>query len=98
MVWASENVSTGLKEPQAEAPQVTVHCTLGLAVTSLVISALSGMEAPTSMEAGTVAKNATEMGMGGTMVTVAETDLVVSATAVAVMVTVLPVGIAEGAV
>jgi hypothetical protein len=50
------------------------------------------------MEAGTVAKNATEMGMGGTMVTVAETDLVVSATAVAVMVTVLPVGIAEGAV
>jgi len=98
VVWASEVVSIGLKEPQVEAPQVTLHWTLGLAETSLRMAALSGMEAPTSMEAGTVAKNETEMGMGGTMVTVAEMDLVVSATAVAVMVTVPPAGMAEGAV
>ena len=40
----------------------------------------------------------TESGSGGTMVICAETDLVVSATEVAVTVTVAPVGIAAGAV
>ncbi len=40
----------------------------------------------------------TEIGIGGTIVTCAETDLLLSATEVAVTVTVVPAGIAEGAV
>ena len=40
----------------------------------------------------------TEIGIGGTIVICAETDLLLSATEVAVTVTVVPAGIAEGAV
>ena len=98
VVGASFVVGVGLKDPQAELLQVTVHFAWGLALTSLVIRTRKGAAALTWRDAGTVPKNETAMGMGATMVTVAEIVLVESATAVAVMVTVAPEGMAVGAV
>ena len=93
----SFDVVEGEKEPQAALKQATVHCTSGLAETSLVIATLIGAVVLICSEAGGAPWKATVIGMGGVMVMVADTDLVVSASEVAVTVTVPPVGMALGA-
>jgi hypothetical protein len=90
-------VVTGEKLPQADPPHVTVHVTCGLADTSFVTRAPSGNCAPACSEAGGGVAKLTTIGIGPTMVIWAETDLVGSATEVAVTVTVLPLGMAAGA-
>jgi hypothetical protein len=69
-----------------------------LAETSLLIPALKENVAPICKEAGGVAKKLTLIGIGATIVIVVDADLVVSATDVAVTVTLEPLGIVEGAV
>jgi hypothetical protein len=63
-----------------------------------VIPALIENCAPASSDAGGGAKNETAIGIGGTIVIFADVDRLVSATDVAVTVTVDPAGIAEGAI
>jgi hypothetical protein len=63
----------------------------------LAIAALIWIEVPICTEAGTAAKNDTAIGIGGTIVTTADTVFVVSVAAVAVIVTVPPDGIVPGA-
>ncbi len=63
-----------------------------------MIPALIENCAPTCSEAGGIAKNETAIGIGGTIVIFPDTDRLVSATEVAVTVTVVPAGIADGAV
>lgn len=96
VVAAPVGVVVGLSDPQAVAPQVTVQVTVGFAETSFAALARRGNCALTCSEAGGE-RMLTEIGIGATMVIRAETDLVVSATEVAVTVTVVPVGIAAGA-
>jgi hypothetical protein len=84
-----------LNAPQAPAlPHVTDHVTPLLAE-SFVTTAVSGVVALVSSEAGGAGLRATEIAL---MEMVAEADFVVSVTDVAVTVTVLPVGAAAGAV
>jgi hypothetical protein len=90
-------VLAGENEPQAAVAQVTVQRTWGLAETSLVMTTLSATLASTCREAGVGAANATVIGIGGTIVIVAESWIDGSATDVAVSVTVDPDGIAAGA-
>ena len=90
-------VVVGLSEPHAVAPQVTVHVTSGFAETSFAMVAMGENCALTCKDAGGE-RMLTEIGIGGTIVICAETDLPVSATEVAVTVTVVPAGIADGAV
>ena len=87
-----------MNEPQAALEQVAVHCTWGFAETSLVMIALTGVVALICSDAGGTPWKETVIGIGGVMVIVAETDLVVSATEVAFTVAVPPEGMAEGAV
>jgi hypothetical protein len=87
-----------LNDPHEDPPHVTAHVTCGFAVTSLVIPALIENCAPACNEAGGAAKNETAIGIGGTIVIVADADRLVSVTDVAVTVTVDPAGIAAGAV
>jgi len=98
VVVASLVVVVGLKEPQSVSPQPTVHFTCGLAEVSYLMTASQDAVELTCKDAGIGDWKATEIAMGGEMVTTAEIDLVVSAAAVAVIVTVPPAGIAEGAV
>jgi hypothetical protein len=91
-------VVAGLKDPHDASPQATVHFTCGLADVSFLITAFHDTAAFTCKDAGIVGWNETEIAMGGTIVMTAEMDLLVSADAVAVMVTVPPEGIVEGAV
>ncbi len=98
VVTASFAVVAGLKEPHSDPPQVTVHFTWGLAEVSFVIIAFKVTAEFTSSDAGMAGGNETTIGMGGTILMVAETDLLVSAAAVAVSVTVLPEGMFAGAV
>lgn len=81
-------------------PALTVQFTNGWELGSLVTLALKSTFAFTCMEEGTVPVNAMVIGGGGAVVivTVNEADLVESATEVAVIVTVDPVGTADGAV
>jgi hypothetical protein len=97
-VSASFAVVVGLNDPHEDPPHVTAHVTCGFAVTSLVIPALIENCAPACNEAGGAAKNETAIGIGGTIVIVVDADRLVSATDVAVTVTVDPAGIAAGAV
>jgi hypothetical protein len=86
-----------LKEPQApELPQVTDQVTPAFLL-SLLTTATRLLVAPGMREVGGVGFRATEM-PGAVMVMVAEADLVVSVTEVAVMVTVPEGGMARGAV
>jgi hypothetical protein len=62
------------------------------------MTALHDAVAFTCSDAGIAGWKETEIAMGGTIVMTAETDLVLSAAAVALKVTVPPEGIAEGAV
>jgi hypothetical protein len=78
-------------------PHVTVHFTSGFADVSLVIVAFSVTAAFTSSDAGVAGGKVTAIGIGATIVTVAEIDLLLSAAAVAVIVTVVPEGMAAGA-
>ena len=55
-----------LNEPQEAELQVTVHRTLGFAVTSLVMIAMRGNDVLTCSDAGGGAKKDTAIGMGGT--------------------------------
>jgi hypothetical protein len=91
-------VVVGLKEPHSEPPQLTVHFTWGLAEVSFVTVAPKDTVAFTCTDAGIDAAKETAIERGGVMVTVAEIDLVESAAAVAVIVTVDPAGMAAGAV
>jgi hypothetical protein len=90
----------GLKLPQAPAlPQFTVHVTCGLLELSLLTNAVScSLEFTRTALGGAGLKETVTAPLGPVMVRVAEADLVGSVTEVAVMVTVLPVGTAEGAV
>jgi hypothetical protein len=97
LVPTSSPVVAGLKDPQPVPPHVTVHVTSGFALTSLVIEACSGNSAFTSSEAGSVPLNATEIGIGGTIVIVIDLEREVFAIDVAVTVTVAPLGTAGGA-
>lgn len=98
VVGTSLAVVAGLNDPQAVAPQVTVQFTWGFAVTSFIIWARIDNDEPTCIEAGGALKNVTEIGIGGTILIVAEAESDESATEVAVTVTVPPEGIAGGAV
>lgn len=90
-------VEVELKEPQApELPQVTVQVTPPFLV-SLLTTAVRLLVAPTMSDVGGTGLRATVI-PGAVMVMVADWDLVVSVTEVAVTVTVPPVGIAAGAV
>ena len=97
VVCTLARVVVGLTEPHTVAPQVTVHVTSGFAEVSFATVAMGENWALTCKEAGGE-RMLTEIGSGGTIVICAETDLLVSATEVAVTVTVAPVGIAAGAV
>jgi len=90
-------VLVGLNEPHVVVPHVTVHVTSELAETSFAIVATRESCAFTCTDAGGE-RMLTESGGGRTIVICAETDLLVSATEVAVTVTVVPAGIAAGAV
>jgi hypothetical protein len=97
-VLAPLPVVVGLKEPQTLEPQATLQVTSGFAEVSFVIIATKGDVAPTCSDAGGCVKRFTTMGIGDTIVTVAETVLLGSATELAVIFTVEPLGIASGAV
>jgi hypothetical protein len=86
-----------LNEPHAVVPHVTVHVTSGFAETSFAIFAMRE-DCPLICRDAGGERMLTEIGIGGTIVICAETDLLLSATEVAVTVTVVPAGIAEGAV
>src|ERR1700722_12032367 len=86
-----------LNDPHAVVAHDTVHVTSGFADTSFVIVATREDCALTCRDAGGSGM-LTEIGIGATMVICAETDLLLSATEVAVTVTVVPTGIAAGAV
>lgn len=86
----------GLKLPHVELPQATVQATPA-ALLSLLTFAVKLTEAPTGRDVGGL-EIATEIGAGAVMVIDTEADLVVSATEVAVTVTVFPVGTVAGAV
>ena len=88
----------GLNEPQEDEPQVTLHETSGFAEVSLEISARSVVVALTCKEAGVTPRKETVIGTGGVMVILAEIVFVVSPTKVAVIVTLVPDGMAAGAV
>jgi hypothetical protein len=91
-------VVAGLKEPQGELPQVTDQVTPALLL-SLLTTAVRLVVAPFVSDAGGLGLSATEIAGGGrVMVTVAEADLVVSVTEVAVIVTVFAEGTVAGAV
>ena len=93
-------VVAGLKLPQApELPQVTVQLTPPFLL-SLLTTAVRLVVVPVTSDVGAAGLNVTEMAGGGgaVIVIVAEADFVVSETDVAVTVTVLLVGTAEGAV
>lgn len=79
-----------------ELPQATVQATPA-ALLSLLTFAVKLTEAPTGRDVGGL-EIATEIGAGAVMVIDTEADLVVSATEVAVRVTVFPVGTPGGAV
>ncbi len=98
MVAVSLVVVAELNEPQAAEPHVTVHCTRGFAVTSLVIAATREVVVLTSSDAGGGTGKVTAIGMGGTIVMTAEAALVGVAMEVAVTVTVEPEGMVAGAV
>jgi hypothetical protein len=88
----------GLKEPQAVPSQPIAHFTCGLAEVSFLMKASHDTAAFTCNDAGIGDWNKTEIAMGGEIAITAEIDLVGSAAAVAVIVTVPPGGITEGAV
>jgi hypothetical protein len=91
-------VLVGLNEPHAVmVPHATVHVTSGFPETSFATVAPIEYCAFICRDAGGEGM-LTEIGIGATMVICAEMDLLPSATDVAVTITVVPVGIAEGAV
>jgi hypothetical protein len=91
-------VLVGLNPPQAPMlPQVTDQVTPAFAE-SLLTTAVSDVVALVWSEEGGSGLKATEIGTAAVMVMVADADFVVSVTEVAVTVTVLPVGTADGAV
>ena len=95
VVWTPLGVFMGLNEPQLPAgaqDQVTPFCE-----GSPVTSAVSGVELPTCRVFGGWGLKESEMA-GAVMVMVALADLVLSVTEVAVTITTLPGGRAEGAV
>jgi len=79
-------------------PQVTRQFTWGFADTSFVIWARIDIDELTCIEAGGALTNVTEIGMGGTILMVADAESFGLTTEVAVTVTVAPEGIAGGAV
>jgi hypothetical protein len=79
----------GLKDPQAELPQVTVHVTPAFLL-SLVTTVVRLLVVPMVIDAGAAGLKATEMG-GAAMVMVAVPDFVLSELEVAVTVTVFGV-------
>ena len=97
-VAASLVVVAGLKEPHTAPPQLAVHCICGFAETSFAINARTGTVEFTCIDAGIDPYKLTEIGIGGTIVITADTDLVVSTAEVAVTVTLPPEGMVEGAV
>lgn len=86
----------GLKLPQAELPQVTVQVTPAALLSSLT-TAVRVVLVPITNEVGGF-EIVTDITAAAVIVTVADADFEVSATEVAVMVTVFPVGTAAGAV
>jgi hypothetical protein len=97
VVGASLPVVVGLNEPHAVPPQLTVHVTCGFADTSFAIVAPSWSCALTASEAGGV-PSVTVIGIGGTIVIVADLEREGFTADVAVNVTAAPEGIAAGAV
>jgi hypothetical protein len=88
------SVEVGLKLPQAPVlPQVTDQVTPAV---SLVVAVIATVAPVLSVDGAP--ERLTVMTTGTVIVIVAEADLVVSLTEVAVTVTVLPVGAAAGAV
>ena len=91
-------VEAELTEPQApEVPQVTVHVTPPF-LESLLTTAVRLAVAVATSEVGGVGLSARVIAAGGVTVMVAEADLVVSVTEVAMTVTVAGAGTAAGAV
>ena len=85
-----------LNDPQLVPPQVTVHTTMEMGG-PLETDAVRNILVLTSMEAGTEPNKETEIGVSE-ITMVAETDFVESAIEVAVIVTVSPEEIVDGAV